>query len=157
MPSCNEFYKENNSTEFLLLPFICLILQEVALSLLSSVLTKMKALSSVRCLVFLFTCYFSEQKEMWFMGGICREMKAPGLAQKSSCVHISRKLETCKKQTSKAFGQKTDRQHKWDKQKHQKSWGNKTGSRQQIRTGWGLSVDGEFGWKHHADISKTQG
>lgn len=145
MPSCNEFYKENNSTEFLLLPFTCLILQEVALSLLLSLLTKVKALPSVCCLVFLFTCCFSKQKEMWFVGGIFGEMKAPGLAQENSCVYISRELETCKKQTSTVFGQKKGRQPKWDKQKHQKSWGNKTGSRQQSRTGWRLSVDGEFG------------
>lgn len=143
--SCNEFYKENNSTEFLLLPFTCLILQEAVLSLLSSLLTKVKALSSVCCLVFSFTCCFSKQEEMWFVGDICGEMKAPGLAQESSCVHIWREPETCKKQTSKAFGHKKDRQCKGDKQKHQKSWGNKTGSRQQSRIGGELSVAGEFG------------
>lgn len=144
MLSCNEFYKENNSTEILLLPFTCLIVQEAVLSLLSSLLTKVKALSSV-CLVLSFTFCFSKQEEMWFVKDICGELKAPGLAQESSCVHIWRELETCKKQTSKAFGQKKDRPCKWDKQKHQNSWGNKTGSRQQSRTGQGLNMDGEFG------------
>lgn len=148
MSSCNEFYKENNTTEFLLLPFTCLILQEVALSLLSSLLTKVKALSSVCYLIFSFTCCFSKQKEMWFVGGICGEMKAPGLAQERSCVHISRELETCKKQTSKMFGQKKDRQPKWDKQKQQKSWGNKTGSRQ--------DGDSKCGWRFWVEASRRR-
>lgn len=82
-------FKEKNSTEFLLLPFTCLILQEAALSFLSCLLTKEKVLSSVSCLVFLFSCCFSKQKEMWFVGCICVEVKAPGWAQESSCVHIS--------------------------------------------------------------------
>lgn len=82
------------------------------------------------------------RKKCGLFGGISGEMKAPGLAQESSCVHTSRELETCKKQTSTVFGQKKYRQPKWDKQK---SLGNKTGSRQQSRTGWRLSVDGEFG------------
>lgn len=88
-----EKTKQNN-TEFLLLPFTCPILYEVALSPLSPPLIKETSLSSACCLAFLFTYCLSKQQEVWFVGDPLKDIKAPGLGQESSCVYISRDLET---------------------------------------------------------------
>lgn len=59
---CYEPLKNNPNTESLSSPFTHLILCEVALSPLSSLLTKEIALSSACCLVFLFTIFPSSKK-----------------------------------------------------------------------------------------------